>query len=67
MVLWVLPVNVEIAAPLKYLSNFWRAVEMSLTNFEISLDLTSSANCVTCKVNRAATFAISDTKIYVPV
>ena len=67
MVLWVLSVNVEIAAPLKYLSKFWRAVEMPLINFEISLDLTSSANFVTCKVNRAATFAISDTKIYVPV
>ena len=40
---------------------------MPLINFEISLDLTSSANFVTCKVNRAATFAISDTKIYVPV
>ena len=32
--------EVEIAVPLKYLSNFWRALDMPLINFEVSLALT---------------------------
>ena len=31
--------NTEIAVPLKYLSNFWRALEMPLINCEINLIL----------------------------
>ena len=31
--------DVEIAIPLKYLSNFWRNVDMPLINCEISLTL----------------------------
>ena len=62
--------NVEIMVPLKYLSNFWRTLEMSLMNCEINLMLTWSANCVivsTDVANKIATFAITDTKLYVPV
>ena len=29
--------NVEIVVPLKYLSNFWRTLEMPLNNCEINL------------------------------
>ena len=32
--------NVEIMVPLKYLSNFWRTLEMSLINCEFNLLLT---------------------------
>ena len=32
--------DVEIVVPLKYLSNFWRTLEMSLTNCEVNLILT---------------------------
>ena len=56
--------------PLKYLSNFWRALEMPLINCETNLILTWSANCVIVSINVAnqnATFAITDTKLYVPV
>ena len=56
--------NVEIMVPLKYLSNFWRTLEMSFINCEINLILTWSANCVivsTNNVNQNATFAISNT------
>ena len=35
----------EIMVPLKYLSNFWRTLEMSLINCEISFMLTRSKNC----------------------
>ena len=32
--------NVEIMVPLKYLSNFWRTLEMPLINCEVNLILT---------------------------
>ena len=38
--------NVEIALPLKLLSNFWGTLEMPLINFKINLILTWSENCV---------------------
>ena len=37
--------NVEIRVPLKYLSNFWRTLEMPLINCEINLILTWSNGC----------------------
>ena len=45
--------NVEIMVPLKYLSNFWRTLEMPLINCEINLILTWSANCVIIYTNVA--------------
>ena len=59
--------DVEIMVPLKYLSNFWRTLEMPLINCEVNLILTWSSTCVITDSNGAATFAITDTKIYVPV
>ena len=53
--------------PLKYLSNFWRTLEMSLINCEVNLILTWSSTCVITNSNGAGTFAITDTKLYVPV
>ena len=38
--------EVEIAIPLKYLSNFWRTLDMPLINCEVSLILTWSRECV---------------------
>ena len=62
--------DVEIMVPLKYLSNFWRTLEMPLINCEVNLILTWSSNCVLVATNipnQNATFAITDTKICVPV
>ena len=62
--------NVEIMVPLKYLSNFWRNLEMPFINCEFTLLLTWSASCVivsTDVANQNATFAITDTKLYAPV
>ena len=56
--------------PLKYLSNFWRTLEMPLINCEVSLILICCANCVIVYADVAsqvATFAITEAKIYVPV
>ena len=43
--------KVEIMVPLKYLSNFWRTLEMPLINCEINLILTWSAKCVIAFTN----------------
>ena len=62
--------DVEIMVPLKYLSNFWRTLEMPLINCEVNLIFTWSSTCVliaTSIPNQAATFAITYTKLYVPV
>ena len=62
--------DVQIMVPLKYLSNFWRTLEMPLINCEVSLILAWSSKCVliaTVNPNQNATFAITDTKLYVPV
>ena len=62
--------DVEITVPLKYLSNFWRTLEIPLINCEVNLILAWSSTCVFASTgdgNQAATFAITDTKLYVPV
>ena len=62
--------DVEIMVPLKYLSNFWRNLEMPLINCEVELTLTWSAKCViiyTNVANQNPTFAITETNFYVPV
>ena len=71
--------EVEIAVPSKYLSNFWRSLNMPLINCEVSLTLTWSENCVSTSLERIiiintrrdtsptnATFKITDTKLRVP-
>ena len=47
--------DIQIFAPLKYLSNFWRNKDIPLINREVSLILTWSENCViTSKATREA-------------
>ena len=59
--------DVEIMVPLKYLSNFWRTLEMPLINCEVELILTWSKNCVISSATGETKFAITETKLYVPV
>ena len=59
--------DVEVIVPLKYLSNFWRTLEMPLINCEVNLILRWSSTCVITNSTGAGTFAITDTKLYVPV
>ena len=62
--------DVEIMVLLKYLSNFWRTLEMPLINCKVNLILTWSSTCALVSTNiqnQNATFAITDTKLYVPV
>ena len=55
--------DVEIIVPLKYLSNFWRTVEMPLINFEVNLILTWSSTCVISSATGRTKFKITDTKL----
>ena len=61
--------GVKIAAPLKYLSNFWRSLEMPLINCKVELSLKWIENCVLTTAANAnkATFKITDAKLYVPI
>ena len=69
--------GVKIAVPLKYLSDFWGSLEMSLINCKVELSLKWIENCVltTTPTNAnaeatgadSATFKITDAKLYVPI
>ena len=71
--------QIILAIPLKYLGNFWRALNIPLISCEKSLELKWNKNCVITSqqmgVNldggntatpTGATFAINDCKLYVP-
>ena len=61
--------DVEIMGPLKYLSNFWRTLEMSLIHCEISFTLPwskSSFLVAETAANQEPIFTITDTKLYIP-
>ena len=59
--------DVQIIVPLQYLSNFWRTLEMPLINCEVNLILTWSKDCVITNSTGEGKFAITETKLYVPV
>ena len=66
--------NVKVVVTLKYLSNFFRSLEMPLINCKIKLNLTWKKECVLSTLDddaanpkNNAVFIINDTKLYVPV
>ena len=61
--------NVKIAVPLKYLSNFWRSLEMSLINYKVEISLKWIESCIFILPNSGtdATFKITDAKLYMPI
>ena len=59
--------GVKIAVPQKYLSTFWRSLEMPLINCKVELSLKWHENCILSSGETAETFAVADTKLYVPV
>ena len=71
--------EVELAIPLKYLGNFWRALNIPLISCEVSLELKWDKNCVITSLEQrdigggnrdnaptGATLGITDCKLYVP-
>ena len=59
--------SVKVVVPLKYLSNFFRSLEMPLINCKIKLNLTWKKECVLSNQAGDAVFIINDTIMYVPV
>ena len=59
--------GVKIAAPLKYLSNFWRSLEMRLSNCKVVLSLEWKPNCMLSTEEGALLFIITDAKPYFPI
>ena len=72
--------SIELAIPLKYLGNFWRALNIPLISYEVSLELKWNKNCIITSIQReinldggntetstGATLAIKDCKLYIPV
>ena len=59
--------GVKIVVPLKYLSNFWRTLEMPLINGEVSPFLTWSSTFVIINSTGNGDFESEDAKLYVPV
>ena len=58
--------DVKTMVLLKYLSNFWRFLEIPLINYEVDLILTWSKNCFLSDgvvEDQVSTFAITDTKL----
>ena len=71
--------EVELAIPLKYLGNFWRALNIPLISCEVSLELKWNKNCIITSLEQrdigggnrdnaptGVTLAINDCKLYVP-
>ena len=48
--------NVKIVIPIKYLSNFWRSLEMPLINCKVELSLKWYENCILSGAGDNATF-----------
>ena len=63
--------GVKLVVPLKYISNFFRSLEMPLVNCKVDLQLTWTKDCIISSANAAAntvvSFKITDTKLYVPI
>ena len=60
----------ETMVPLKYLSKFWRTLEMPLINCEISLQLKWSKYSIIVAgtaANENQIFKVTDSKLYVPI
>ena len=54
------------AVPLKYLSKFWRLLEIPLINCRVELSLTWNENCILTSLARNSTFTITDAKLLCP-
>ena len=55
--------SVKIDVSLKYLSNFWRFLELPLINCKIELSLSWNPNCVLSNLAGDSTFTITDAKL----
>ena len=47
--------NIEVTISFKYLSNFWRSLNLPLINCEVELDLSWAKDCVLVEHNNSIT------------
>ena len=63
--------GIKLIVPLKYISNFFRSLEMSLVNCKVDLELTWIKDCLVSSANATAgnvlDFIIIKTQLYVPI
>ena len=59
--------DTKIVVPSKYLSNFWRSLEMSLINCKVHLELNWIEHRILSSAGDAAKFEIRDAKLRVPI
>ena len=59
--------GVKIAVQLKYLSNFWRSLEMLLINCKVEISLTWIENCILSNSETAAIFKKTDVKLEITI
>ena len=59
--------DAKIVVPLKYLSNFWRSLEMPLINCKVLLELNWIEECILSSAGDSAKLAITDAKLHVPI
>ena len=59
--------NATIVVTLKYLSNFWRSLEIPLTNCKVHLELNRIEDCILSSAGNSAKFKITDVKLHVPI
>ena len=59
--------NAKIVIPLKYISSFFRSLEMPLFNTKLYIELDYSKNSVISNNNGDSKFKITKTELYVPV
>ena len=59
--------DVKKVVPLKYLSNYFRSLEMPLINFKLHLELNWTKNRVMSSIVGATTFQVTRKKLYVPI
>ena len=59
--------DAKIVVPLKYLSNFWRSLEMPLINCKVYLELNWIEDCILSSAGNTTKFAIADAKLHVPI
>ena len=59
--------DAKIVVPLKYLSNFWRSLEMPLINCKVHLELNWIEGCILSSARHSVKFEITDAKLHVPI
>ena len=59
--------NTKLVVPLKYLSNFWRSLEMPLINCKIHLELNWIEDSILSSAGNSPKFKIADAKLHVPI